>query len=117
MGTEGMTARQAKAIEQIKNRIVATKSHGHPEENEFKTFNVEVLTPNRLVSLVTEYGNKNDAGTYASLMCRDRRHFMIRARGGIELVTFDANLQSSYPKGVKGLFKTVNYWHPKKKGK
>lgn len=113
--TEGMTGRQTEAIEKIKNQIVAKKSNGYPEECEFKTFDVKVLIPNRLISLVVEYGRKGDEGTYASLMCRDRRHFMIRKRGGIELVTLDANLQSSYPKGIKGLFKAVNYWHPPKK--
>ena len=53
----------------------------------------------------------------AGLVCRDRRHFMVGHAGGVQLLSLDTNLRSSYPKRVRGVFKTVNYYHPPRKEK
>lgn len=46
------------------------------------------------VSFVIETGIPNDEGTAASLLCRDRRHFFIGKRGGIQLVTVSQSLKT-----------------------
>jgi hypothetical protein len=70
-----------------------------------------------LVFVVSEYGMIGDEGTAASMMCRDYRHFAIGSRGGVKLITFAGNLRTTSPKNVTGIFKSVIYYHPQRKGK
>lgn len=110
-----MNKAQTKAVEAIKARIVAMKSHGGADKYEFKTFETSDPADTALVFLVTEYGNIGDENDMRSLMCRDRRHFAIGKRGGVKLLSLDTNLKSSNPKNVRGVFNAVNYYHPEAK--
>lgn len=107
-----MTPRQQKTIDQLKKQIIDSKSCGKPELYEFKE--ITVKESDYFVSFVTEYGRKNDEGTVAAIMCRDRRHFIIGLKGGVKLVGLSANMHSSTPPStVRGVFKCVNFYHRK----
>jgi hypothetical protein len=104
-----MTPAQQKAIDQLRALIVEHHSCGNPDKYEFKQF--EIRDHGSFVSLVTEYGRKSDEGTYASLICRDHRHFFIRKRGKIELSSLSSSLKMSNPKNVSGAFESVIWYH------
>lgn len=80
-----MTPKQERAIEQLKVDIFANDSNHH-DGYEFKKFDVEELDWGNMVSLITEVGLVNDAGTLASIFARTRRHILIGPRGGLTLL-------------------------------
>lgn len=110
-----MTKAQQKAIDAIKADIVRLKSHGRPDEHEFKKFVITESQGTRLVFLIAEYGLIGDEADGRRLLFRDRRHFAIGARGGVKLLSLSANLRSTSPTRVRGVFASVNYWHPRRK--
>src|SRR5688572_6808126 len=79
-----MTPKQAKALEQLKEKILTSDSYGLPENYEYKEFEVKELEWGD-VSLVTTVGRIGDEGTLASLIARNHRHIFIGPKGGLTL--------------------------------
>lgn len=104
-----MTPRQQNSIERIKAQIIRQKSLGHPEEHEFKKFEI-TDSDTSLVFLITEYGNIGDENDLRSLMCRDCRQFAIGRKGGITLISNHAFGRNHGMLKVKGLFNSVNHY-------
>lgn len=73
-----MTKQQEKAIEKVRRLVKAELYSDDYEIKEWKISECEYF-----VSLVVEYGLKNDEGTMASLIARDRAHLFIGEKGGI----------------------------------
>ena len=73
-----MTKSQERAIARIE-RLVQKELYN--DEYEIKEWDVH--ENEYFVSLVVETGRKNDEGTLASIICRDRAHLFIGKRGGI----------------------------------
>lgn len=73
-----MTKAQEKAIAKVRKLV---ESELYSDEYEIKEW--EISENKYFVSLVVEYGMKNDEGTLASLIARDRAHLFIGTRGGI----------------------------------
>ncbi len=86
-----MTPRQVQAIARIRAEGWARNTNGGLSETEEKEFIVTYLRNGRSrptgerLSVVAAYGNPNDEGTLAAIMCRDRGHFFISTGGGIEI--------------------------------
>lgn len=76
-----MTAAQEKAIARIRRKAESGLFHGGPEKYEFKKWEVEDC--GSFISVVLEVGMKEDEGTMAELLCRDRAHLFIGRGGGI----------------------------------
>lgn len=73
-----MTKQQGKALEKVRMLVDAELYSDDYEIKEWKISECEYF-----VSLVVEYGLKNDEGTLASLIARDRAHLFIGKKGGI----------------------------------
>lgn len=85
--TSELTAKQAKIVAHIKAEILNVKHGCTAGSYEIKRF--EVTLPREdsdLAFLFVETGMRNDEGTLASMLCRDRRHIMIGPNGGTELL-------------------------------
>lgn len=103
-----MNSIQLKRIEEIKELIVRMRSHSSPDTHEFKQTEVNEYEP--FVSLVVEYGMKNDEGTMASLVARDRWHIAITPKGGVRLMSVACGLKSksfAYTTGPRGVYNAV----------
>ena len=73
-----MTKAQEKSVAKIKTLV---EKELLSDEYEIKTWEVE---ENKFfVSVYVVYGMKNDEGTLASLIARDRAHLFVGKRGGI----------------------------------
>jgi hypothetical protein len=82
-----LTAKQAKIVAHIKAEILNARYGRTAGSYEIKRF--EVTLPREgsdLAFLIVETGMRNDEGTLASMLCRDRRHVMIGPNGGTELL-------------------------------
>lgn len=82
-----LTAKQAKTVADIKAAILSSRYGCAAGSYEIKRF--EVTLPREgsdLAFLIVETGMRNDEGTLASVLCRDRRHIMIGPNGGTELL-------------------------------
>ena len=78
-----MTKQQERRIAQIENYMLSLHCRRNGENDyEIKYRQADQLTEN-IVSLVVEVGMKNDEGTYAALLCRDRIHVFIGKKGGV----------------------------------
>jgi len=73
-----MTKSQEQALERVRALV---ESELLSDEYEIKIW--EISDCKYFISLVVEYGLKNDEGTLASLIARDRAHLFIGKRGGI----------------------------------
>ena len=73
-----MTKSQEKAIERIKRLV---EKDFYSDNYEIKEW--EIHENEYFVSLYVEYGLKNDEGTLASIIARDKAHLFIGKRGGI----------------------------------
>ena len=72
-----MTNSQVEALYKIRGLV-------DKEITDKKEIKVWEIDENKyFVSLVVEYGLKNDEGTMAELYCRDRAHLFIGKRGGV----------------------------------
>jgi hypothetical protein len=56
---------------------------------EFKTISIDIRPSSDLLFLAVETGLKGDEGTLASILGRDRYHWMIRERGGLRALNRD----------------------------
>ena len=74
-----MTKAQENAIARIKR--MAEQTLCYSEDYEFKEW--EVKENEYFVSVLLETGLKNDEGTWASIIARDRAHLFVGKRGGI----------------------------------
>lgn len=77
-----MTPKQVKAIEQLKEKVLANDGY-NTENYEYKQFEAKELEYGD-VSLVTIVGRIGDEGTMASLF-RTHRHIFIGPNGGLTL--------------------------------
>ncbi len=80
---------QIKAIEYLKEMFLYYHSYGEKDKYEIKEFKSLPLIPEdnkSKWSVVIETGMKNDDGTMAAIICRDRRHFFIGKNGGVEVI-------------------------------
>lgn len=73
-----MTKSQEKAVAKIKALV---EKDLYSDDYEIKTWEVE--ENKYFVSVYVVYGMKNDAGTLAALIARDRAHLFVGKRGGI----------------------------------
>lgn len=73
-----MTKSQEQAVKRVRALV---ESELLSDDYEIKQWDVH--ENEYFVSLVVEYGLKNDEGTLASLIARDRAHLFIGKRGGI----------------------------------
>lgn len=73
-----MTNAQTKAIERVK---AMTQSLLFTDNYEVKEFTIQDYE--FFVSVAIETGIKNDEGTYASIIARERVHIFVGKRGGI----------------------------------
>ncbi len=82
-----LTAKQAKAIEYIKAKILDA-NYGHTATSyEIKKFEITLPQENNdQAYLMVETGMKNDEGTLASMLCRDHRLIAVGQNGGTELL-------------------------------
>lgn len=76
-----MTKSQERAIERIR-ALAERHMNSCFKEGEIKEWEVEDWE--YVVSVVVEIGGKNDEGTLAEYMCRDRAHLLIGKKGGIK---------------------------------
>lgn len=76
--------RQAWSLEKLKTHLVrdSTMLRSFPDTYEIKEWDAKLLGYG-IVSVVVEVGMKNDAGTMASILCRDRFHVFIGKNGGM----------------------------------
>lgn len=81
-----MNRKQEQIIERLKTAILLHDGLGqtHVDRYEYKKFEVEEKY--NLVFLLTEVGSKTDEGTWASLLCRTRRHILVGKKGGVRLL-------------------------------
>ena len=78
-----MTKSQERALNKIR-RLVDQEIKGIRGDRDDKEIKVWEVDENEyFVSVIVEYGYKNDEGTMASIICRDRAHLFIGKRGGI----------------------------------
>ena len=73
-----MTKAQEQAIKKIRK---LAEDHLYSDSYEIKEWDIK--ENEYFVSVVVETGMKNDEGTLASILCRDRAHLFIGKRGGI----------------------------------
>lgn len=73
-----MTNAQEKALERIKKLV---EKEFYSDQCEIKRWDMN--ENEYFVSLVVEYGLKDDEGTMAEIICRDRCQLFIGKRGGI----------------------------------
>ena len=78
-----MNAKQKARVEWLRQEIIKYDGN-HTTGYEYKRF--EVVEENGYVFVVSEVGLKNDEGTYACILCRERRHIAIGKRGGMKLL-------------------------------
>ena len=72
-----MTNSQENAIERIRKLVES----GLRDSQEIKVW--EIKEYETFVSVYVVYGLKNDEGTLAELICRDKAHLFVGKRGGI----------------------------------
>ena len=80
---------QSKAIQYLKEMFLYNHSYGDKDNYEIKEFKCEPFESQDKKSkwsVVIEVGMKNDEGTAAAIICRDRRHFFIGKNGGVEVL-------------------------------
>lgn len=77
-----MTNSQIKKLVQV---LHMAQIFAYDENYEIKYYEVEEWE--HFVSVVLEVGMKNDEGTYASVLCRDRVHLFIYKKGRIQYST------------------------------
>lgn len=75
-----MTNSQEKALNKIK-RLAEKWANDGFKDGELKEWNVE--EDEYFVSVVVEIGGKNDEGTWAEVVCRDRAQLFIGKCGGV----------------------------------
>lgn len=77
-----MTDKQERAIKMLERRAREELFFGSDKDRyEIKT--LDVKENEYFVSVVIETGLKDDEGTMASIICRDRAHVFVGKRGGI----------------------------------
>lgn len=77
-----MTSKQKKTVELLTKAIEKNDFFGHPEDHEFKKFEV-IEMDNGIVELLCESGLKNDEDTLAYALCRRTRQIFIGKNGGL----------------------------------
>ena len=85
-----ISRKQVTALKRILRIIFETDAHCSTsldiaKEHEFKRLEVKKLAYGAL-SVATDVGRIGDEGTYASLLCRQHRHFFIGKAGGFSCV-------------------------------
>lgn len=73
-----MTAAQERALKRIQKLV---ENEFYSDDYEIKEWDVK--ENEYFVSLVVEYGMKNDEGTYAEIFARNRAHLYIGKKGGV----------------------------------
>jgi hypothetical protein len=82
-----LTAKQAKIVADIRAVILTSRYGSAAGSYEIKRFDVTLPREDSdLAFLFVETGMRNDEGTLAAVLCRDRRHIMIGPNGGTELL-------------------------------
>ena len=77
-----MTKQQERKIELIRNYM--KNYHGKYSDNyELKEDEVQDIGAGGIISVVLEVGLKEDEGTMAAILCRDRIHVFVGPRGGV----------------------------------
>jgi hypothetical protein len=84
-----LSPKQKLAVLTIAEWAIKDQSHGHPEDYEFKEFRIEKLDWHSSILVHYEIGGKGDEGSWASIMCRDRRMIRVGVKGGKELISRD----------------------------
>lgn len=74
-----MTNSQIKALEKIRTLV---ENEFYDDKYEIKVW--ETDENEYFVSLIVEYGLKNDEGTMAEIFCRNRAQLFIGKRGGVK---------------------------------
>ena len=75
-----MTKSQERALNKIKRLAEKWANEGF-KDGELKEWNVE--EDEYFVSVIVEIGGKNDEGTWAEVVCRDRAQLFIGKCGGV----------------------------------
>lgn len=87
--TSQITSSQERAIRRLAELLIEHQSHGHPEEIEFKRFEIKALDWSRELWIRTTIGRKGDEGTMAETFCRDHRTIGVGVRGALRLISVD----------------------------
>lgn len=95
-----MTNAQIKALVKILHK--AEDLSFKEGEYEIKEYRVEELKDTGMLSVVMVVGRKDDEGSVASYICRDRVHLFVGKRGGIKY--FTKNLKFKPLKHNQSLF-------------
>lgn len=83
--TLDITKIQLKTVQKIIKEIY--RYHGTIGKSEFKQIKMDTFNDSfKGFFLLIELGDINDEGTLKEIFCRDRRHFHIGVRGGINLL-------------------------------
>lgn len=75
---------QKRVIDQFCEQVIARNARISPKPVEIK--HKEIADHGSLVFLILEVGMVGDETTLASLLCRDRRHILIKRKGGVTLL-------------------------------
>ena len=80
-----MTKHQKTAIDRILAYVTQNDCHGDTEKYEVKTFDIDTshFETSGLVFVYSVAGLKNDEGTMAAVLCRNKRFITIGKNGGV----------------------------------
>ena len=81
-----MTRQQERKIEVIRNYMNGYMGR-HSDGYEMKEEHIEELGVGGIVSVVMETGMKEDEGTMAAILCRNRIHVFIGPKGGVTCIS------------------------------
>lgn len=96
-----MTRHQQRVIDRIKSLCHSEFFTCH-KDAEFKKF--EVNEYDTFVSVYAIVGGKNDEGTMASVLCRERIHLFVGKRGGITYPVYVMKKHKSVTRQFKNLY-------------
>jgi hypothetical protein len=77
-----MNAKQERETARFAEQFLRNHSYGDGDRYELKELKVEDMGNGR-ISIVVESGMKDDEGTMAAVLCRDRLHVFMGKRGGL----------------------------------
>lgn len=80
-----MTNSQKEKIEILKSNFFKFHCFGDENNYEIKRCDIDDEFSKSFVSMVIVVGMKNDEGTYAEIIARDRAHYFIGKRGAVSI--------------------------------